>query len=309
MMPESLISVVIPTYNRSSILYNTIKNVLNQTWENIQLIIVDDFSSDDTRKTILSINDSRIIYKRTERNLGCTRARLIGVRFSEGEFIAFLDDDDEWDDDYLNGQIQVLKKNPSLDLVICNYKVKNLKGENRTHNMAPFAHDFLTMIHKQPGPFFQCCMFKREILNEIEELLDHSAIPSEDWDFFLSLSQRNPTIGFLPQSGFVWNYSLSSQSANLLSEAKSLNYIVNKHKESIIQLCGRMGMSDHFRRIARLYEQLDDFQAVKIFYKKAFFCAPWWWKNILYIILISLGHKVGTQLIYFGRKYRINLND
>ena len=215
MMTESLISVVIPTYNRSSILYNTIKNVFNQTWENIQLIIVDDFSSDHTRKTILSINDSRIIYKRTERKLGCTRARLIGVRFSEGEFIAFLDDDDEWDDDYLNGQIQVFKKNPSLDLVICNYEVKNINGKKRTHNMAPFAGDFKRMIHQNPGPFFQCCMFKREILNGIEKLLDDNAIPSEDWDFFLNLSLRNPTIGYSPQSAFVWNYSLSSQSANL----------------------------------------------------------------------------------------------
>ena len=63
MTSEPLISVVIPTYNRSSILYNTIKNVLNQTWENIQLIIVDDYSYDNTRKTIQSINDKRIKYK------------------------------------------------------------------------------------------------------------------------------------------------------------------------------------------------------------------------------------------------------
>ena len=306
MTSEPLISVVIPTYNRSSILYNTIKNVLNQTWENIQLIIVDDYSSDDTRKTIQSINDSRIKYKRTKRNLGCTGARLLGVQSSEGEFITFLDDDDDWDKDYLNSQIQVFKENPSLDLVICNYKVKNLKGENRTHNMAPFARDFKRMVHRNPGLFFQCCMFKREILNGIEKLLDDSAIPSEDWDFFLNLSLRNPTIGYSPQSAFVWNYSLSSQSANLLSEAKSLNYIINKHKESIIQLCGRIVLSDHFRRIARLYEQLNDFQTMKIFYKKAFFCAPWWWKNILYIILLALGSKFGLQIISSGRKLRNN---
>ena len=92
---------------------------------------------------------------------------------------------------------------------------------------------------------------------------------------------------------------------DLLSEAKSLNYITNKHKESILQFCGRIVLSDHFRRIARLYEQLDDFQTGKTFYKKAFFSAPWWWKNFLYIILLSLGHKVSTKLIYLGRKYRI----
>ena len=121
MTPEPLVSVVIPTYNRSSILYNTIKNVLNQTWENIQLIIVDDYSSDNTRKTIQSINDKRIIYKRTKRNLGCTCARLLGVQSSEGEFITFLDDDDEWKNNYLKNQIQVFKEYPLLDFVICDY--------------------------------------------------------------------------------------------------------------------------------------------------------------------------------------------
>ena len=116
---------------------------------------------------------------------------------------------------------------------------------------------------------------------------------------------RNPSIGHSPNIDFKWNYSKSSQSANLLSEAKSLNYITNKHKESILQFCGRIVLSDHFRRIARLYEQLDDFQTGKTFYKKAFFSAPWWWKNFLYIILLSLGYKVSTKLIYLGRKYRI----
>ena len=305
MTPEPLVSVIIPTYNRSSILFNTIKKVFNQTWKNIQLIIVDDYSSDDTRKTIQSINDSRIKYKRTERNLGCAGARSLGVQSSEGEFITFLDDDDEWKNNYLKNQLQVFKEYPFLDFVICDYQVQNIKGSRQFYNMKPFSKNFKRMIHKRPGPFFQCCMFRNKILEDIKDLFDSNAVPSEDWDFFINLSMRNPSIGHSPNIGFKWNYSLSSQSANLLSEAKSLNYITNKHKESILQFCGRIVLSDHFRRIARLYEQLDDFQAAKTIYKKAFFSAPWWWKNFLYIILLSLGYKVSTKLIYLGRKYRI----
>ena len=281
MTPEPLVSVIIPTYNRSSILFNTIKKVFNQTWKNMQLIIIDDYSSDDTRKTIQLINDSRIKYKRTERNLGCAGARSLGVQSSEGEFITFL------------------------DFVICDYQVQNIKGSRQFYNMKLFSKNFKQMIHKRPGPFFQSCMFRNKILENIEDLLDSNAIPSEDWDFFINLSMRNPSIGHSPNIDFKWNYSKSSQSANLLSEAKSLNYITNKHKESILKFCGRIVLSDHFRRIARLYEQLDDFQTGKTFYKKAFFSAPWWWKNFLYIILLSLGHKVSTKLIYLGRKYRI----
>ena len=305
MTPEPLVSVIIPTYNRSSILFNTIKKVFNQTWENMQLIIVDDYSSDDTRKTIQLINDSRIKYKRTERNLGCAGARSLGVQSSEGEFITFLDDDDEWKNNYLKNQLQVFKEYPLLDFVICDYQVQNIKSSRQYYNMKLFSKNFKRMIHKRPGPFFQCCMFRNKILEDIKDLFDSNAVPSEDWDFFINLSMRNPSIGHSPNIDFKWNYSKSSQSANLLSEAKSLNYITNKHKESILQLCGRIVLSDHFRRIARLYEQLDDFQTGKTFYKKAFFSAPWWWKNFFYIILLRLGHKVSTKLIYLGRKYRI----
>ena len=126
MTPEPLISVIIPTYNRSSILYNTIKKVFNQTWENIQLIIVDDYSSDDTRKTIQLINDSRIKYKRTERNLGCAGARSLGVKFSKGEFIAFLDDDDSWMPEKITRQIKCFQNN---DIHLC-YTGKNIINQN-----------------------------------------------------------------------------------------------------------------------------------------------------------------------------------
>ena len=304
-MHEPLVSIIIPTFNRPDILPDTINNVLAQTWQNTQIIIIDDGTSEKSMEVVKSYNDDRIIYKKTKENLGCAGARMFGIQFSEGDFITFLDDDDEWTNNYLTNQYKIFKGNPSLDFVMCDYQVQSDNIDKHIHNMKPFAINFKKMIHQRSGPFFQCCMFKNKILENIEELMDGNAVPSEDWDFFMNLAMRNPSIGYSPNIDFKWNYSKSSQSANLLSEAKSLNYITNKHKESILQFCGRIVLSDHFRRIARLYEQLDDFQTGKTFYKKAFFSAPWWWKNFLYIILLSLGYKVSTKLIYLGRKYRI----
>ena len=304
-MHEPLVSIIIPTFNRPDILPDTINNVLAQTWQNTQIIIIDDGTSINTMEVVESYNDSRILYKNTKGNLGCAGARIFGVQFSKGDYITFLDDDDEWENNNLKHQLQIFQKNPTLDIVMCGYQVQSDNTEKHIYNMETFAINFKQMIHQRPGPFFQCCMFRNKILEDIKDLFDSNAVPSEDWDFFINLSMRNPSIGHSPNIDFKWNYSKSSQSANLLSEAKSLNYITNKHKESILQFCGRIVLSDHFRRIARLYEQLDDFQAVKTFYKKAFFSAPWWWKNFLYIILLSLGHKVSTKLIYLGRKYRI----
>tara|TARA_B100000315_G_C14259178_1_gene443341 strand:+ start:32 stop:490 length:459 start_codon:yes stop_codon:yes gene_type:complete len=152
-------------------------------------------------------------------------------------------------------------------------------------------------------------MFKHEILYNIEKLLDSHSIPSEDWDFFINLSMRNPSVGYSPTNGFKWNYSQFSQSNNLLLEAKSLDYIVQKHHKSIMQLCGRIILSDHYRRIARVYEHVEKFPLSKKFYIKAFFTAPWWWKNIFYIILFSFGQKIGSQIVFWGRKYRSKPNE
>ena len=68
---------------------------------------------------------------------------------------------------------------------------------------------------------------------------------------------------------------------------------MQKHYNSIINNCGKTILSDHYRRIARIYEETNNFSCVKQFYYKAFISAPWYWKNILYIILLSFGKSIG----------------
>lgn len=305
-MHEPLVSIIIPTFNRPDILPDTINNVLAQTWQNTQIIIIDDGTSEKSMEVVKSYNDDRIIYKKTKENLGCAGARMFGIQFSEGDFITFLDDDDEWTNNYLTNQYKIFKGNPSLDFVMCDYQVQSDNIDKHIHNMKPFAINFKKMIHQRPGPFFQCCMFKNKILENIEELMDRNAVPSEDWDFFMNLAMRNPSIGYSPNIDFKWNYSKTSQSANLFLEAKSLEYIVQKHRKSILQICGRIILSDHFRRIARIYERINDLLSVNKFYGKAFKSAPFWWKNILYKLLLTFGTKIGLQFISSLRKMRNN---
>ncbi|MBC8256464.1 MAG: glycosyltransferase family 2 protein [Candidatus Marinimicrobia bacterium] len=306
-MHDPLVSIIIPTFNRPDILSDTIKNVLEQSWKNTQIIFIDDGTSGKSKEIIQSFSDSRILYKKTNENLGCAGARKIGVQISEGDYITFLDDDDEWKKNYLIHQLQKFKEDISLDLVICDYQVQSNNTERQIYNMEPFCKNFKQLIHQRPGPFFQCCMFTNKILENIDELLDSKAVPSEDWDFFMNLAMRNPSIAHSPYIDFKWNYSKSSQSANLLLEAKSLEYIVRNHRKSIIKICGRIILSDHYRRIARINERINNFSLVNKNYKKAFKSAPWWWKNILYLLLLSLGPKIGLQLITSVRKLRNNI--
>jgi glycosyltransferase involved in cell wall biosynthesis len=106
-----LVSVILPTYNRASMLPRAISSALN--YSNIELIVIDDCSSDETETVVRSFEDPRIIYERLEKNSGGSAARNFGIEISLGEFIAFLDDDDEWLPEKLSRQLAVFENGSS----------------------------------------------------------------------------------------------------------------------------------------------------------------------------------------------------
>jgi len=95
MNEKPLVSVIITTYNRAALLPRAINSVLNQTYQNFELIIVDDGSTDNTEEVVRSFNDKRIIYHKHERNKGVLGAKNTGFDLAKGEYNCRLDDDDE----------------------------------------------------------------------------------------------------------------------------------------------------------------------------------------------------------------------
>jgi glycosyltransferase involved in cell wall biosynthesis len=110
-MPK--VSVVIPTYNRARYLKRAIQSILDQTFQDFEIIVVDDGSTDETPETVKAFQDARIGYFRHDTNRQEARARNTGVRNSVGEYIAFLDDDDTWLPQKLAMQVNLLDKSPS----------------------------------------------------------------------------------------------------------------------------------------------------------------------------------------------------
>lgn len=114
-----MISIIIPTYNRADTIRKSIISVLEQTYKNFELIIVDDGSTDNTKEIIGSINDERLKYIRHIVNRGACAARNTGIDVAIGEYIAFQDSDDIWHSDKLEKQLNIIEET-NADIVFCN---------------------------------------------------------------------------------------------------------------------------------------------------------------------------------------------
>lgn len=106
------VSVIIPAYNREATIGRAIRSVLSQSFNDLELIVVDDCSTDGTRAVVQGVDDRRIRYMRHERNLGAAAARNTGIRSAQGQILAFLDSDDEWLPQKLGEQVELLNKAP-----------------------------------------------------------------------------------------------------------------------------------------------------------------------------------------------------
>lgn len=111
-MPK--VSVIIPTYNRAEFLRFAITSVLNQTFQDFEIIVVDDASIDNTEDVVRSLSDKRISYFRHGANKGNAATRNTGIRNSSGHYIALLDDDDEWLPSKLEKQVRLLDSSPPI---------------------------------------------------------------------------------------------------------------------------------------------------------------------------------------------------
>ena len=126
---EYLISIITPTYNCAQFIGETIKSVINQTYTNWEMIIVDDASNDNTEEVVKSIKDERIKYIRLKENSGAATARNIAMENASGKFMAFLDSDDIWIKDKLEKQVKFMIDN-NYNFTCTAYEKMNEKGDS-----------------------------------------------------------------------------------------------------------------------------------------------------------------------------------
>lgn len=186
------ISVVIPTYNRAYCIKESVNSVLSQSYDNIEIIIVDDGSTDNTKDVIKQISSKLVKYYSYKKNKGSSYARNYGIKKASGKYIAFQDSDDIFKNDKLEKQYNNLIKNKS-DLDFCKIEV-NLENGNKIYY--PNEKQEKSIINK--GVNYELCngnfistqaiLIKSDIVKN--NLFDEKTPPIEDYDLVLSLCSK-----------------------------------------------------------------------------------------------------------------------
>ena len=126
-MEESKISIILPTYNSDDVLENAIKSVIEQTYKNWELVIIENGKKGQAEQVVQSFSDKRIIYM-YQKQPNVSNARNIGLENVTGKYVSFIDSDDRYEKDFLQKMIQYLEKN-DLQLVTCGYRKLSDKGK------------------------------------------------------------------------------------------------------------------------------------------------------------------------------------
>lgn len=181
-----IVSVIIPTHNRSHYITDALESVLEQTYGNIEIIVVDDGSTDGTEKALEPYQD-RILYLQ-QNNEGAASARNFGIRKASGHYIAFLDSDDLYLPKKIERQVDALKNNEHLGFVFCNslfcyedgVEIPMLEDEAPSGYIFPklFMHNFIST---------NTILIKRECLEKVGTFKD--MVHAEDYDLWLRLAR------------------------------------------------------------------------------------------------------------------------
>lgn len=284
-----MISIVIPTYNRASTLKRCIKSLLDQTYSDFEIIIVDDNSNDNSEAIIKSINDPRIKYLKHKKNLGANAARNTGIKSAVGELIAFQDSDDEWLKNKLEIQIKALNESKA-DIVASSF-IRHMDGKKTILPKENINDEEIsnTILYKN-------CVSTQTILGKAKCFKDNEfddRLPRfQDWELIIRLS-RQYKIHFIKQplaNVYVQKDSITKKPQKAID---AIDMIMKKHKDIIYR--------DN-KALAAFYSLLGD-----IYLQIPYFDECYYYKSLKYN---KMNYKTYARLIiYFIKMLKFKISN
>ena len=309
---DSTVCVIIPTYNRGNLISKSVKSVLNQTYQDFELIVIDDASIDNTREIVNSFADKRIRYIKLEKNKGAANARNVGLKVARGKYIAFQDSDDEWLPEKLEKQMKAFQILPANVGVVYTdmYRISNGNTKIK-HWESPHLNSDDDMIHrkllssaliKNYGIGIQSTMIRKKCFDKVG-FFDERLPMFIDFEMFVKLSYhfrffhiQEPLVNFYNTSESITSTKGGNRHiiANNLILQKHFCYI-KKDKKLLTKYCSwlseRMICSKDTFNQGRKYLLMQfsvDFFNIKLFLKTltSFFGIKF------YLKMSNIGHRL-----------------
>ena len=288
-----LVSVIIPTYNRTATISRSITSVLAQTLQDFEIIVVDDGSTDDTHQVIANFADDQIRLLRHETNLGAGPARNTGMQAAMGQYIAWLDSDDEWFPDKLKVQLNAMQQASSQ--CRASYTAYEIVQQDFSKiYFSPYSDQKKLFLGSDKAPG-STLLFERTLLTEIG-LLDASMRRFEDWDWLLRYCRKYELLPVdQPLSRIYYNPRRSPASV----EQSTLAFVA-KYSEDLrrLGLFRSVVISKRWMEVASYYAQEPNFGKMFHYIFKAFSVYPFPPMNVWgWLVKEILGVRISSRFM------------
>jgi glycosyltransferase involved in cell wall biosynthesis len=258
------ISVIIPAYNAESTITRAIHSVLSQTYPAYEIIVINDGSNDSTEEAVAPFCNN-VKYFALGHHFGTSTARNTGIQKASGNWIAFLDSDDEWLPEKLEYQVRLIKNNPSIKWCIGNYKLKTLTHEEIKIKKKPPGYicenkkgdngleGFIIRNYFEAAQKGYCDAHTNLILIQkgvLEEtgLFDATLYRSQDVDLWWRIALRFPKVGYIHKPLALWKRCGGDDALMMKRvEAKKGHYlrkVYDKNLKEVLQLSARGQIDD-----------------------------------------------------------------
>ena len=233
---KPIVSIILPTYNRAHIIEKSIRSVLQQTFTNFELIIVDDGSTDNTEEVVKSIDDDRIKYIKYPENKGANVARNLGISLAQGVYIGFQDSDDEWYIDKLEKQVRLMKSSLPIIGVVYSAYMRDEKNEKiyiPTDDIIKLDGNILEELLTHNFVDTPTMLIRKECFDKIGDF-DESLPRFQDWEMAIRLAEHYH-FKYMNEATLDAYIQSDSISNNKESGKKALSIILKKHIQKYTQ--------------------------------------------------------------------------
>lgn len=293
-----IVSVVIPTRNRFEMLVTAVKSVLEQTYQDFEIIIIDDASTDRTSSILAYFDDERIRYFRNEENIGGSASRNIGISNSKGLYIGFLDDDDEWLPTKLEKQITLFNEKPDIAFMACGFYFYDTKRKKIIYKVFPkYRGNIYCNLLWGNTITTSTVLINKSVFND-DTNFDVELPRLQDWDMWLQISKHS-RFDAVFEALVVLNIHekdriSTDDEASLIARKR----ILEKYWQDICK--NDQLLSKHYLRIGSALCQLGHMEDGRTFFKKSLKHYPRNINSMIALIVSLLGRS--------GYRYSIELN-